>query len=305
MKHLITLLLSLTTLMLVGHVKKYTIMRKINKSIICLLAFTFLSCNQTKSNIEEKANTTKISETTESEKGKNKIIEDVNTEIAKGSKGEESPPIKEVKSVPKPIKFIVKEKIKKVPVLDEHEELEVIEESKVTTTTVDEKCYYKYDMSPVTGTVIGHHENGQLKVKATYKDGIPDGLYKQWRENGRLRFEMTYKNGKRNGLFRSWNYGGGLYSKRIYVNGDIDGISNAWFYDGILSITGNYLNGKKEGVHKIWSLEDHSILWSLDTYKNGQKDGESKFWDSKTGELIYIRIYKGGKLVEETKYKYK
>jgi antitoxin component YwqK of YwqJK toxin-antitoxin module len=177
----------------------------------------------------------------------------------------------------------------------------IIDGDKVTT--VDEKCFYKYDMSLVTGTVMGHYKNGQLKIKATYKDGIPDGLYKEWWENGRLKLEMTYKNGERNGLFRSWNYRGGLMGKRTYVKGDIDGITNGWFYDGRLSSTGNYINGKKEGVHKMWSYEDHSILWSLETYKNGQLDGESKFWDDKTGELIRIRIYKGGKLVKETKYK--
>jgi len=277
-------------------------MRKINKSIFYLLAFTFLSCNQTKSNIEEKANTTKISETTESEKGKNKIIEDVNTEIAKGSKGEESPPIKEVKSDPKPIKFIVKEKIKKVPVLDEHKVLEDIEESKVTT--VDEKCYYKYDMSPVTGTVIGHHENGQLKVKATYKDGIRDGSYKLWWNNGRLKLEMTYKNGKENGLRKYWNDKGGLGSTMTYVNGKINGISKSWFYDGNLWGVGEYILGKEEGVHKMWTYDDNNsyILWSLYTYKNGQLDGESKLWHDETGKLIWIRIYKSGKLVKETNY---
>ena len=183
----------------------------------------------------------------------------------------------------------------------------IIEKSKVTTTTVDENCYYKYDMSPVTGTVIGHHENGQLKVKATYKDGIPDSLYKEWWDNGQLKLEMTYKNGKRNGLFRHWNDKGGPLSKRTYVNGKINGISKAWFYDGSLWSVGNYIHGEEEGVHKMWTYDDNDshILWSLKTYKNGQLDGESKFWDDKTGELIWIRIYKGGKLVEETKYKYK
>ncbi|HAV26364.1 MAG TPA: hypothetical protein DCX01_09315 [Bacteroidetes bacterium] len=97
-------------------------MRKIIKQLtICLATFTFLSCNHTKSNIEEKANTTEISETalSKSEDDENKVIEDVNTEIADGSIGEESTPIKEVTSTPKPFKSIVKKEIKKVPVIDE------------------------------------------------------------------------------------------------------------------------------------------------------------------------------------------
>jgi hypothetical protein len=93
-------------------------MRKI---IIYLAAFTFLSCNHAKSNIKEKANTTEMSETTqsESEDDETKVIEDVNTEIANGSIGEENTPIKEATSTPKPFKSVVKKEIKKVPVLDE------------------------------------------------------------------------------------------------------------------------------------------------------------------------------------------
>ena len=48
------------------------------------------------------------------------------------------------------------------------------------------------------------HENGQLKMEGTYKDGKRDGLMRSWHENGRLRYEYTYKDGKYDGRSRLW-----------------------------------------------------------------------------------------------------
>ncbi len=40
-----------------------------------------------------------------------------------------------------------------------------------------------------------YYDNGQLWVKATYKDGKKEGLWEYYLEDGQLKFKRTYKGG--------------------------------------------------------------------------------------------------------------
>ena len=41
-----------------------------------------------------------------------------------------------------------------------------------------------------------YHENGQLRIKATYKDGKLNGPFEKYYENGQLEKKATYEDGK-------------------------------------------------------------------------------------------------------------
>ena len=45
------------------------------------------------------------------------------------------------------------------------------------------------------GTLVEYHDSGQLRVRATFKDGKENGLYEGYYENGQLHFRTTHKNG--------------------------------------------------------------------------------------------------------------
>ena len=49
-----------------------------------------------------------------------------------------------------------------------------------------------------------YFDNGELKVKETWKDGWRDGLWTWWYENGQKNKEGTYKDGKMDGLWTQW-----------------------------------------------------------------------------------------------------
>ena len=44
------------------------------------------------------------------------------------------------------------------------------------------------------GTYVTYNENGNIKVKATYKDDKLDGPYIEYDENGNIKIEKNYKN---------------------------------------------------------------------------------------------------------------
>ena len=46
------------------------------------------------------------------------------------------------------------------------------------------------------GVVEKYFDNGQLKLRANYKDGKLNGLVETWYSNGQLELRATYKNGK-------------------------------------------------------------------------------------------------------------
>ena len=60
----------------------------------------------------------------------------------------------------------------------------------------DRITYKKFTDVPFTGLVEEKWDNGQLRLKRTYKNGRLEGVEEWYYENGRLRRKETYKNGK-------------------------------------------------------------------------------------------------------------
>jgi antitoxin component YwqK of YwqJK toxin-antitoxin module len=61
-----------------------------------------------------------------------------------------------------------------------------------------------------TGTLVEYHDSGQLRVRATFKDGKENGLYEGYYENGQLHFRTTHKNGIPDGLWEGFYENGQL-----------------------------------------------------------------------------------------------
>jgi antitoxin component YwqK of YwqJK toxin-antitoxin module len=150
------------------------------------------------------------------------------------------------------------------------------------------------------------HNNGQLKIHTTYKDGNIDGEYKSWNDNGQLsiysgidgEFKSWYNDGqlhihtyfqghkgnKKHGEFKEWNDNGQLKIHTTYQNGDIHGEYKEWHDNGQLKIHTYYQNNKYHGEYKKWY--DNGQLLIHATNKDGISIGEYKEW-LKDGELQY------------------
>ena len=66
------------------------------------------------------------------------------------------------------------------------------------------------------GVIETHYDNGQLKSRATYKNGKLNGLYEDWHANGKPWTKVNYKNGKLDGLCEWWQSDGQLWKRETY-----------------------------------------------------------------------------------------
>ena len=62
------------------------------------------------------------------------------------------------------------------------------------------------------------YPNGQLHVRATYENGLLNGLFQMWHDNGQLYISCNMKNGKYDGLFFGYDQNGTLCKSVNYKN---------------------------------------------------------------------------------------
>lgn len=79
--------------------------------------------------------------------------------------------------------------------------------------------YVINEEKPFSGKMTGFHKNGKQSAEATYTNGIPQGMFRQWYENGQLKTEVNLVNGQMDGLLRMWQEDGQLTAETVYVNG--------------------------------------------------------------------------------------
>lgn len=75
--------------------------------------------------------------------------------------------------------------------------------------------------TPKDGPYESFYENGQLKIKGTYKDGKPDGPFESYFENGQLKQKGVCKEGKLDGVCESYNRDGRLQFRATYKLGKL------------------------------------------------------------------------------------
>jgi antitoxin component YwqK of YwqJK toxin-antitoxin module len=80
--------------------------------------------------------------------------------------------------------------------------------------------FYWFRGPPSDGPYEIYHDNGQLWVKETYKDGELDGPTEVYYENGQLLSKGTYKDGEGDGPLEIYWDNGQLMSTGIYTNGE-------------------------------------------------------------------------------------
>ena len=100
--------------------------------------------------------------------------------------------------------------------------------------------YKKFTDVPFTGKTTG-------QIQGTFKDGVADGPWFEYRDNGRLWKKGNYKNGKKDGPWVVYYEDGQLHEKGDWKDGKMEG---PWVvYNGYGTVderfTGTYKNGVK------------------------------------------------------------
>ena len=68
---------------------------------------------------------------------------------------------------------------------------------------------------PFTGIIFAQHPNGQLEAEKNYKEGLPEGLQREWYPNGQLKHEWNAIRGHGSSLATEW-YENGQMKRRTY-----------------------------------------------------------------------------------------
>jgi YD repeat-containing protein len=175
--------------------------------------------------------------------------------------------------------------------------------------------------TPYTGTVFSYHENGQIKSKEIYKDGLKSGVNEYFYSNGQVKqisnfFEgvlqdgqhtqyfkdgkvaKTWKllNGKLEGVEEIFYENGQLETRENYLLGELEGVYEQYNEDGSLNVTGTIKEGL-ETNYKLYSYYDNGDIWILISGEKDKNKNEYKkieyFYEN--GKHEYFCNYKNEK----------
>ena len=144
--------------------------------------------------------------------------------------------------------------------------------------------FLKKDMHKISGIV--YNEHGELGV---FKDGLREGIHKEWFRSGNLKDEISYSNGLKDGEFRYWDDKGQLLKEGHYIKNNLDGFIKEWYHNGNIKLEVNYKNGAMHGLRTEWYKSGHK--WSEQIMENGYVVSGKHFYNDGT-EITHGKFIK-------------
>ena len=127
---------------------------------------------------------------------------------------------------------------------------------------------YGLNVNNYTGKYKSYHNNGQLRVVCSYKDGKLDGEYASYYAHGTMAEHAFYKDGEHDGPFVDYHPNGQLASKGCYKQGQLDGKYVSYGSNGKLDEEFSCKDGDFDGDYITYypngQISDQYF------YKNGQ-----------------------------------
>ena len=126
-------------------------------------------------------------------------------------------------------------------------ESEIIEEGGI--------LYKEFPNQLFDGSLILFHDDGAIKEKLIYKDGLKEGSRETFHKNGQLFEKETYKNGKLESIFQGYYDNGKLWWEGYAIDNLRHGEIKAFNKTGTLKYKGHYRDNLKQG---LWKYFDES-----------------------------------------------
>ena len=166
------------------------------------------------------------------------------------------------------------------------------------------------------GQWFGLHENGQIKYKGQFKNGIEFGVFKYYDFDGNLVVNLDYVepgikshatiysssglinskgiylNKKKDGLWTQYSNSGSIVSKESYVGGVLNGQSLYYYDNGYVSEKYHYSNNLKNGLSEIFYKSGFVSVRCI--YFNNQLNGISEYYYDKSNQLESTGKYTKG-----------
>lgn len=150
-----------------------------------------------------------------------------------------------------------------------------------------------------------YYPDGKVKVSAMFRNGVPEGVRREYSEDGTISKCETYLNGaviatgvvkedgNRDGPWKDFYPDGSLKAEGKYDDGKQVGEWKYYHPNGKIEQTGKFSKqGKLDGTWK-WYYED-GLLLREESYRNGLRDGVSTEYDE-TGKVVEEGEYLDGK----------
>lgn len=140
-----------------------------------------------------------------------------------------------------------------------------------------------------------YYPNGKVKISAMFRDGVPEGVRREYDEQGTVVKALVYHNGivlsegivlddgNRSGPWKDFYPDGSLKAEGKYENGKQTGTWKYYYPDGRTEQTGKFSRGKADGEWK-WYYPDGSVLRE-ESYRAGKRDGVSTEYDE-AGNIV-------------------
>jgi hypothetical protein len=135
--------------------------------------------------------------------------------------------------------------------------------------------FLKKDMHKLSGIV--YNEYGEIGF---FKNGLREGIHKEWFRNGNLKDEISYSNGLKDGEFRYWDTSGQLLKEGHYFKNNLDGFIKEWYHNGNIKLEVHYKNGEMHGLRTEWYKSGHK--WSEQIMENGYVVSGKHFYNDGT-----------------------
>jgi antitoxin component YwqK of YwqJK toxin-antitoxin module len=132
---------------------------------------------------------------------------------------------------------------------------------------------------------------GNLVYTGTFKDNIPQGIFKYYYVDGKLRSELKYSADGKTATAVNFYTSGKKMAEGTYVEEKKDG---QWkYYNDLetLSAEETYVKGSPEGTWKTY-YDDGKLLEER-PYKNGEKDGVCKQYFTDGKKKSEVNLIKG------------
>ena len=135
---------------------------------------------------------------------------------------------------------------------------------------------------PFTGMHVTYHNNGQIKSKLTYKDGLQD-LKEYYYESGQLASNFIFKNGD---LYEyEYYYSDGMIEEKKSAVDNESYIVESFYQDGQIEFRNRFKYKNDEKVSQHWYYPNGQLEYFVIYSDEGRKIIEAEYTES--GEKRY------------------
>ncbi len=105
---------------------------------------------------------------------------------------------------------------------------------------------------PADGQHEEHHPNGEVAVRASYRQGLLHGLHKTYDASGRLLVQKTYRKGVLHGVWKDYHPNKRLKTTAAYKKGKLHGKFLVRDPKGLTTVKTNYKDGQIHGKYEAF-----------------------------------------------------